>query len=199
MVGTLSWEHYFLVLLFIAELATTTLFQLTLVSNVRHDIGTSLTLFGSSFSSLFILEEKEFCFFWSTHLDSNFWFKHFLMALTLYGIPLPSSKPLSYALPKIFGLGRSRSQEICRLLGFSPSLRVADLTPSQEIALAKRLKENYTVAGQLEEELMADIHRLHTNGSQRGYRLRTGLPVRGQRTHSNAKTARRLRGRKQLR
>jgi small subunit ribosomal protein S13 len=145
------------------------------------------------------LGRRSFAFFGPHILNPIFGSSVFLMALTLYGIPLSSSKPLSYALPKIFGLGRSRSQEICRLLGFAPSLRVADLTPSQEMALAKRLKENYTVAGQLEEELAADIHRLHTNGSQRGYRLRTGLPVRGQRTHSNGKTARRLRGRKQLR
>lgn len=115
------------------------------------------------------------------------------MSLTLFGRPLPPQKPLLYALPLLYGLGQTRSRELCRSLGFPPSLRVRDLTPSQEVSLAKALKDRYTVAGHLEEEEKLDLHRLITNGSQRGYRLRAGLPVRGQRTHSNAKTAKRLR------
>ena len=115
------------------------------------------------------------------------------MALVLYGRPLPPSKTVLHALPLLFGLGLSRSREICRTLGLPPALRVAELTASQEAALARLLKEHYTVASKLEEQQKVDIQRYMSNSSQRGYRLRTGLPVRGQRTHSNGKTARRLR------
>jgi len=118
------------------------------------------------------------------------------MSLTLFGIPLPSNRRLLYALLLIPGLGVTRATELCRTLGRAPSIRVSDLTPTQEKALAQELKENYRVAGHLEEEIKADLHRILNNGSQRGYRRRLGLPVRGQRTHSNAKTANRLRGRK---
>ncbi len=118
----------------------------------------------------------------------------FLMALTLFGRPLPARKRVDFGLTSLFGLGRTRSLEICRTLGFPPALLVKDLTSSQEASLARLLKEAYVVAGNLEEEIKLDRQRLLTNGCQRGYRLRTGLPVRGQRTHSNGKTARRLRG-----
>ncbi len=118
-----------------------------------------------------------------------------IMALTLFGTPLPPHKRVLYALPLVYGIGFSLSRQICRSLGFPPTLSIDQLTPAHERALAKVLKSDYTVAGHLQEEEKADIHRLTTNGSQRGYRLRTGLPVRGQRTHTNAKTARRLRSR----
>jgi small subunit ribosomal protein S13 len=117
----------------------------------------------------------------------------FRMALVLYGRPLPPTKTLLHSLPLLFGLGLSRSREICRTLGFPSTLCVGDLTPSQEAALARLLKDHYTVSGKLEEQQKLDVQRYRANGSQRGYRLRTGLPVRGQRTHSNGKTARRLR------
>jgi small subunit ribosomal protein S13 len=120
------------------------------------------------------------------------------MSLTLFGISLPANRRLAYALLLIPGLGLTRSNELCRILGVAPSIRVRDLTQSQEKALAQELKENYIVAGHLEEERKADLHRILNNGSQRGHRIRLGLPVRGQRTHSNAKTANRLRGRKAL-
>jgi small subunit ribosomal protein S13 len=121
-----------------------------------------------------------------------------IMALTLFGRPLPALKRVDFGLASLFGLGRTRSQEICRTLGFPPALLIKDLTSSQEASLARLLKDAYVVAGNLEEELKLDRQRLLTNGCQRGYRLRTGLPVRGQRTHSNGKTARRLRGRRGL-
>lgn len=120
------------------------------------------------------------------------------MSLTLFGIPLPANRRLAYALLLIPGLGLARANELCRVLGVAPALRVRDLTPTQEKALAQELKEKYMVAGHLEEEIKTDLHRILNNGSQRGYRRRLGLPVRGQRTHSNAKTANRLRGRKVL-
>ncbi len=159
-----------------------------MVLNALLGIGTLLTLFGFSFSLRFTLGEKVFSFFALRILV-----KLSLMALVLYGRPLPSNKTVLHALPLLFGLGFSRSREICRTLGFPPALRVAELTAVQEAALARLLKDQYTVAGKLEEQQKLDVQRYRANGSQHGYRLRTGLPVRGQRTHSNGKTARRFR------
>jgi small subunit ribosomal protein S13 len=115
------------------------------------------------------------------------------MSLVLFGRSLPPQKHLIYALTTLYGLGINRAREICRFIGLPPTIHVSDLTPAQEQSLAKILKERYVVAGNLEEEEKADIYRLTTNTSQRGYRLRSGLPVRGQRTRSNSKTSRRLR------
>lgn len=116
------------------------------------------------------------------------------MSLTLYGITLPADRPVTQALQFLPGLGKRRAQELCRILGFAPALRVQDLTAEQEVALANHLRQNYIVAGPLAEARARSIDRLRRNGSVRGYRIRTGLPVRGQRTHSNGQTARRLRG-----
>ena len=115
------------------------------------------------------------------------------MSLVLFGRSLSPQKHLIHALTALYGLGISRSREICRFLGLPPIIRVSELTPVQEQALAKLLKESYIVSGNLEEEEKIDLHRLTTNGSQRGYRLRAGLPVRGQRTRSNSRTSRRVR------
>jgi small subunit ribosomal protein S13 len=117
-----------------------------------------------------------------------------LMSLTLYGITLPADRPLLRALQLLPGLGERRARELCRILGFAPNLRVQDLTAEQEVSLATNLRQNYLVAGPLAEARARSLDRLRRNGSVRGYRIRTGLPVRGQRTHSNGQTARRLRG-----
>jgi small subunit ribosomal protein S13 len=116
------------------------------------------------------------------------------MSLTLYGINLPADRPIIRALQLLPGLGERRAQELCRTLGFAPALLVQDLTAEQEVSLANYLRQNYLVAGPLADARARSIDRLRRNGSVRGYRLRTGLPVRGQRTHSNGRTARRLRG-----
>lgn len=113
------------------------------------------------------------------------------MNLVIFGVTLPREKKVLHALPLLYGLGKSRSIEICNALGFAPQLTIGDLTDAQQFTLAKKIKEEYTIEGNLEEEIKLDIQRYQSNGSQRGYRLRNGLPVRGQRTHSNGKTARR--------
>jgi small subunit ribosomal protein S13 len=115
------------------------------------------------------------------------------MALTLFGRPLPPERRVVRALPLLPGLGQTRANEVCRRLGFPPALRVEDLTSGQESLLARRLKNEYTVAGQLAEERAHSIARLRANGSRRGQRLRRGLPVRGQRTQTNAQSSRRVR------
>ena len=115
------------------------------------------------------------------------------MSLVLFGLPFPPSKSLAIALPRLVGVGSTRARAVLCQLGFPPALRVADLTPSQERALARALQAGSSVAGSLREEEARILQRLTTNGSRRGIRLRAGLPVNGQRTKSNAQTARRLR------
>lgn len=113
------------------------------------------------------------------------------MNLVIFGVTLPRNKKLKYALPLLYGIGVTRAELICRELGLPPQLTISDLTETQQFAIAKKVKEDFIVEGNLEEQLKQDIQRYQNNGSLHGYRLRHGLPVRGQRTHSNGKTARR--------
>ena len=115
------------------------------------------------------------------------------MALVLFGLSLSPSSHLEIALRRLAGVGPARSKAVLRQLGFPPTLRVSELTPAQESAVANALQVGGAVAGALREEEARRIQRLVTNGCRRGIRLRAGLPVNGQRTKSNAQTAGRLR------
>ncbi len=113
------------------------------------------------------------------------------MNLVIFGVTLPREKKLVFALPSLYGIGIYQSRRICRDLGLAPQLTIGDLTERQQYLVAKKIKEEFVVEGNLEELIKQNILRYTNNGSRRGYRLRQGLPVRGQRTHSNGKTARR--------
>lgn len=113
------------------------------------------------------------------------------MNLVIFGVTLARDKKVVYALPQLYGIGLTRSKQICGERGLPPQLTIKELTELQQFGIAKKIKEDFIVEGNLEEQLKQDLHRYQSNGSIRGYRLRHGLPVRGQRTHSNAKTARR--------
>ncbi len=113
------------------------------------------------------------------------------MNLVIFGVTLPREKKIEQALPHLYGIGKSRATAICRELGLPPQLTIKELTEAQQFAIAKKIKEDFIVEGNLEELLKQDLQRYQNNGSLRGYRLRNGLPVRGQRTHSNAQTSRR--------
>jgi small subunit ribosomal protein S13 len=112
------------------------------------------------------------------------------MNLIILGRTLPQDDKIVFALTKLYGIGISSSVSICRDLGILPNLKVKDLTDMQQLILAKKIKNEFIVEGTLEEYLKLIIQRYQTNGSRRGYRLRNGLPVNGQRTHSNGNTAR---------
>lgn len=114
-----------------------------------------------------------------------------LMSFVIFGQKLPSNKRIAYALSLLYGIGVSRGHEVCNSLGLPPQLTIGDLTSAQQFAIAKKLKEDFVIEGNLEEQIKKDVQRITKNGSRRGYRLRHGLPTRGQRTHSNGKTARR--------
>ena len=106
----------------------------------------------------------------------------------LVGVDLPREKRLEIALTYIFGIGRTRADEILAATGISPDLRVKDLTAEQLIPLREFIEANFKIEGDLRREVQADIRRKIEIGSYQGIRHRRGMPVRGQRTHTNART-----------
>lgn len=104
------------------------------------------------------------------------------------GVDIPNNKRLEISLTYIFGVGRVTAQKIIRELGLDPGMKAADLTEDQIATLASHLQKNYTVEGNLRREIAAAISRLRDIGAYRGLRHRRGLPVRGQRTRTNART-----------
>jgi small subunit ribosomal protein S13 len=106
----------------------------------------------------------------------------------LVGVDLPREKRVEVALTYIFGVGRTRSQQALAATGVNPSTRVRDLTDTDLVALRDYLEANVKIEGDLRREIAADIRRKVEIGSYEGLRHRRGLPVRGQRTKTNART-----------
>ena len=104
------------------------------------------------------------------------------------GIDLPREKRVEIALTYIFGIGRKSANDILKLANVNPDTRVKDLTEDQEAALRDVIDKNYTIEGDLRREVALNIKRLTEIGCYRGMRHRRGLPVRGQRTATNART-----------
>ena len=104
------------------------------------------------------------------------------------GIDLPREKRIEIALTYIYGIGRTSATKILAEAGINPDVRVKDLTEDDEIKLSKVIADKYTVEGDLRREVAMDIKRLVEIGSFRGMRHRKGLPVRGQRSKTNART-----------
>jgi small subunit ribosomal protein S13 len=103
------------------------------------------------------------------------------------GINIPMNKHVVIGLTHIFGVGRNRSQEICAAAGIDPATRVKDLTEAEVTAIRAQLTK-FAVEGDLRREVSMNIKRLMDLGTWRGMRHRKGLPVRGQRTRTNART-----------
>jgi len=106
----------------------------------------------------------------------------------LVGVDLPRDKRLEVALTYIFGIGRTRSLETLKNTGVSPDVRVKDLGDEELVKLRDWIEANYQIEGDLRREVQSDIRRKIEIGSYQGIRHRRGLPVRGQRTHTNART-----------
>ena len=106
----------------------------------------------------------------------------------LAGVDIPRDKRVVIALTYIYGVGRTRSNEILAATGIDENIRVKDLSDDQLIALRDYIEGNYKVEGDLRREVAADIRRKVEIGSYEGIRHRRGLPVRGQRTKTNART-----------
>lgn len=104
------------------------------------------------------------------------------------GVDLPRNKRIEIALTYIYGIGHSSAKEVLRRSGVGPSVRTDDLTEDQISAIRQTLESDFTVEGDLRREVQSSIKRLMDLGCYRGLRHRRNLPVRGQRTHTNART-----------
>ena len=104
------------------------------------------------------------------------------------GVDIPREKRLEISLTYIFGIGRTTSQKICAETQINESTRVRDLTDEEVVRLRNWIDANLKVEGDLRRDIAQDIKRKMEIGSYQGIRHRRGLPVRGQRTHTNART-----------
>ena len=104
------------------------------------------------------------------------------------GVNIPSAKRVVIALTYIHGIGRTKAVEICTKVGIPDERRVNDLTDAEVIRIREAIDNDYQVEGDLRRTVAMNIKRLMDLGCYRGLRHRRGLPVRGQRTHTNART-----------
>ena len=104
------------------------------------------------------------------------------------GVNIPTGKRVEIALTYIHGIGRTKATEICAKVGIPFERRVSDLTDDEVLRIRETIDQDYQVEGDLRREIAMNIKRLMDLGCYRGLRHRRGLPVRGQRTHTNART-----------
>ncbi|QPH52500.1 30S ribosomal protein S13 [Pontivivens ytuae] len=104
------------------------------------------------------------------------------------GVNIPTNKQVQIALTYIHGIGRSSARDICAATGIEPTTRVNELSDADALKIREHIDANMTVEGDLRRENSMNIKRLMDLGCYRGLRHRRGLPVRGQRTHTNART-----------
>ncbi len=104
------------------------------------------------------------------------------------GVNIPTQKRVVIALSYIFGIGRAKAREICTKCNIPAERRVNDLTEQETMLIREAVDQGYMVEGDLRREVAMNIKRLLDLGCYRGLRHRRGLPVRGQRTHTNART-----------
>lgn len=106
----------------------------------------------------------------------------------ILGVEIPNEKRIEIALTYVYGIGRAKAEELVKLVNINPATRVKDLTDVQIAQIAKVVEDKYKVEGELRQEVYRNIKRLKDIKSYRGLRHKLGLPVRGQRTRTNAVT-----------
>jgi len=106
----------------------------------------------------------------------------------LLGVDIPNNRQIVISLTYLYGVGPATARELCRKAGIDATVRARDLSESDVARLATLLDNDYTVEGQLRRQVTQNINRLREIGCYRGIRHRKGLPVRGQRTRTNART-----------
>jgi small subunit ribosomal protein S13 len=104
------------------------------------------------------------------------------------GVNIPTNKRVEIALTYIYGIGRSKAKQICGVVGVPPERRVNQMTDDEVMRLREVIDQNFVVEGDLRRDIAMSIKRLRDLGCYRGLRHRRQLPVRGQRTHTNART-----------
>jgi small subunit ribosomal protein S13 len=112
------------------------------------------------------------------------------MMARIEGVDLPRNKRVEIGLTYIYGIGRTSSNRILKATGINPDTRVKDLTEAEIAALRDNISGNYRIEGDLRRQVQLNIKRLQEIGTYRGLRHRRNLPVRGQRTRTNARTRR---------
>lgn len=106
----------------------------------------------------------------------------------IIGVDIPNDKRLEFSLTYIYGIGHKTALDVCRDLNLDPGMKARDLSEEQVTSLANHLQKNYQVEGELRRSLAQSISRLRDIGCYRGMRHRRSLPVRGQRTRTNARS-----------
>lgn len=104
------------------------------------------------------------------------------------GVDLPRDKRIEIALTYIYGVGRSRARQTVEATGIDPQTRMRDVTEEEAARLREYIEQTYVIEGDLRREVQSNVQRLMEIGTYRGLRHRRGLPVRGQRTRTNART-----------
>ncbi len=104
------------------------------------------------------------------------------------GVNIPTQKRVEVALTYIYGIGRTKAKQICTKVGIPTQRRVQELTDDEVVRIREMIDRDYRVEGDLRRETAMNVKRLMDLGCYRGLRHRKGLPVRGQRTHTNART-----------
>ncbi|MBU0647048.1 30S ribosomal protein S13 [Patescibacteria group bacterium] len=112
------------------------------------------------------------------------------MAVRIAGVTIPNEKRVEISLTYIYGIGKTKSNEILKLVDLSPDIRVKDLTEQQANKLREIIEKQYKVEGDLKREVLSNIKRLKEINCYRGIRHAKGLPVKGQRTKTNSRTVR---------
>lgn len=112
--------------------------------------------------------------------------------LIIFGKKLNETKKIRYSLTTIFGIGYSNANKICNSLNIPHTTTLLDLTEFQKQNLITYIKKNFIIEAKLKQQIRTNIHNLIQTNSVKGFRHRNKLPVRGQRTHSNAKTCKKL-------
>ncbi len=112
----------------------------------------------------------------------------------IVGVDLPREKRVEVGLQYIYGIGEYRAQQVLKETGVNPNTRVRDLTDEEVSKLSNLISARYSVEGDLRREMQSNIKRLMDINCYRGHRHKRGLPVRGQRTHTNARTRKGPRG-----
>ncbi|SHH49807.1 30S ribosomal protein S13 [Thermosipho atlanticus] len=106
----------------------------------------------------------------------------------IVGVEIPNNKKVEIALTYIYGIGRTRAKQICEATNIDPNKKVRELGDEEISKIANYIQQNFKVEGELRSEVMSNIKRLIDIGCYRGLRHKLGLPVRGQKTKSNART-----------
>lgn len=112
--------------------------------------------------------------------------------LIIFGKKLIDTKKVRYGLKEVFGIGLSNANRICKDLSIPPTITISELTEIQKLNISTYIKQHFMVESKLKQKVYENVNDLITINCVKGFRHRSKLPVRGQRTHSNARTCKRV-------